>query len=393
MRRLSPLTIRIYRNRRRGKHKSNRLRYIVFMALFISLLFGWFFVVQAQSTSSHLNLDEKTFQEKPNMLENKNLLEKSLAWIMGIDFNNPRSLLLRQIPSLAIMAEIEDDAELAYDDGRGRYVDPPVESQPPLEWILEENGKKVATLAGQALNQNKAKAAEKALVLLKKEDMRKEVFIYHTHNRESYLPWLKGVTKPERAYDVQQNITLVGQRLAEELESRGVGALVSTTDYAKIIPTFSKSYAYSLKTLKTALAENKDIQYVFDLHRDSQPKEKTTITIDGKPYAQIYIIIGKQNPSWKKNYELGVRFHKKVEELYPGLSKSVYTKMSGNGEYNQAAFGQSILIEVGGVENTKEEVFRTTEAMAEAIAALIHETRSVPVNAASNQTEKKGENE
>jgi stage II sporulation protein P len=391
MRRVSPFTSSIYRNRRRRKQKTDHLRFVFFAALFISLLFGWLFVVQAQPSSSRLNLGEQTPRQIPNMLENENenLIEKSLAWFTGVDFTDPRSFLSRQIPSLAILSEPGVDAELAYDDGLGKYIDPPVESLPPLEWVLEENEKAIIASVGQASNRDKTEA-DKSSISLTNEAMNKQVFIYHTHNRESYLPWLNGVSKPDRAYDEKQNITLVGQKLAEELEARGVGAMVSTTDYAKRIQNYSKSYDYSLKTLKSTLAKHKDIQYVFDLHRDSQPREKTTVTINGKLYAQIYIIIGRQNPSWKKNYGLGVRFHKKLEKLYPGLSKSVYTKKAGNGEYNQSAFEQSILIEVGGVENTKEEVFRTTEAMAEVIAALVGETRSIQVNAVSNPTIKEG---
>lgn len=48
------------------------------------------------------------------------------------------------------------------------------------------------------------------------------IYIYHTHNRESFLPYLKGTDKPEDAYHSKANITLVGNMLGKALERKGV---------------------------------------------------------------------------------------------------------------------------------------------------------------------------
>jgi stage II sporulation protein P len=357
----TPFTSRIYRKGRKSRHVSSRVRFTIVLLLSIGLAYSWLFLVQAHIVSfSSPTFAASKALDSPGQIEDKPLLQKMFFWFTGVDVDQPRSLLAGQIPSLT--GWMEQEAELAYDDGLGRYMDPPMESNPPLEWILNENETPNAVGEnGQTLGWTEVNADT-------------NVFIYHTHNRESYLPWLDGVKDPNRAYDENNNITIAGRKLGDELEARGVGAVVSTKDYAKVIPSYAKSYAYSLKTLKNTLNQHSNIQYVFDLHRDSQPRKKTTVMINGKTYAQIYIIIGKRNPNWNKNYELGVRFHKKVEELFPGLSKSVYTKKLGNGDYNQSAFPNSVLIEVGGVGNTKQEVFRTVEAMAEVIAELVQES-------------------
>lgn len=359
----TPFQSKMFHKGRRGRHPSIQFRWIIVAFLWVSVAISWLLVETGPSSE----LDE-----------DKHMLKKVVVWLTGVDFDQPRSLLTGQIPSITYRSDQE--AELAYDDGQGRYVDPPIESQPPLEWILQENETPLLAINGQAMEwtEIKADSTSNNQEAMAQEFDSKTVFIYHTHNRESYLPWLKGVESPNRAYDEKNNITVAGKKLGEELEARGVGTIVSTTDYAKIIPSYAKSYAYSLKTLKNNLNRYKQMQYVFDLHRDSQPRKKTTVMINGKTYAQIYIIIGKQNPNWNQNYELGVRFHKKMEEQFPGLSKSVYTKKVGNGDYNQSAFPNSILIEVGGVGNTKEEVFRTIEAMADVVSDMVYESNLEP---------------
>lgn len=195
-------------------------------------------------------------------------------------------------------------------------------------------------------------------------------FIYHTHNRESW----NSETSNDDAQSTKNNITLVGQRLAEELEKHGLGAMVSDTDYPTAVPDYEweYSYKYSRKTVKEAIASNDELQYVFDLHRDSQARKYTTAEINGKSYAQVYFIIGQRNPNWKENEAFALKIHEKLEEQYPGLSRGIWGKNanSGNAEYNQTLSSQSVLIEVGGIDNTLEESYRTAKALADVIAQI-----------------------
>lgn len=75
------------------------------------------------------------------------------------------------------------------------------------------------------------------------------VFIYHSHNRESWLPELIKVTDPDLAYDPEKNITLLGERMKQRLQELGIGTIHSTIDYPSTIRDFkySKSYVYSKK--------------------------------------------------------------------------------------------------------------------------------------------------
>jgi stage II sporulation protein P len=211
---------------------------------------------------------------------------------------------------------------------------------------------------------------------------RNVAFIYQSHNQESYLPELQGVKDPDKAYDPQTNVTKVGLRLAQKLEQEGIGAVHSDKNYPAIEKGFNYyySYKYSLKTLQEASTSHPDLKFYFDIHRDSQRREKTTVRINGKDYAQIYFIIGGKNPNWKENEQFASQIHQTVEAKFPGISKGSFAKAGeGNGVYNQTFSTNSILIEIGGVDNTLEECYRTADALAAAISEVILNVRKVDV--------------
>lgn len=204
----------------------------------------------------------------------------------------------------------------------------------------------------------------------------KAVLIYHTHNRESWLPELKGVTNPDFALDQNKNITLVGERIKQKLEKRGVATLHSDKDYPASVKDFKypSSYKYSKKTVQEAFSSHPNINYLFDIHRDSQKRSKTTKRINGKDYAQIYFVIGEKNPNWEKNLKFTKKIHDQLNAKYPGISKGIYQKnANGNGEYNQSMNPNSTLIEIGGVENTLAESYRTADLLAEVVSNIYYD--------------------
>lgn len=214
---------------------------------------------------------------------------------------------------------------------------------------------------------------------------RKVVFIYHSHNRESWYPELKSKKDPNSD---SVNITLVGKRLSKELEALGVGSTHSSKDYSSSVQGYNwnNSYKYSLQTVRQALASNKQLKFFFDIHRDSQRRKKTTATINKKDYAQVYFIIGHRNPNWRENEEFANQIHERLERDYPGLSRGVWgkTAANGNGEYNQSVAPDSVLLEIGGVDNTLEESYRTVDVLAEVIAELYWENEEAVKVSAEN---------
>jgi stage II sporulation protein P len=86
----------------------------------------------------------------------------------------------------------------------------------------------------------------------------------------------------------------------------------------------------------------------------------------------VYFIIGHRNPNWRENEDFANRIHERLEKQYPGLSRGVWgkTAANGNGEYNQSVAPGSVLIEIGGVDNTLEECYRTADALAKVISDI-----------------------
>jgi len=59
---------------------------------------------------------------------------------------------------------------------------------------------------------------------------------------------------------------------------------------------------------------------------------------------------------------------------YPCLSRGVFEQgLQPKNTYNQDLHNNSVLLNIGGVENTFEEAYRTTGALAEAIKEILEE--------------------
>lgn len=198
------------------------------------------------------------------------------------------------------------------------------------------------------------------------------VFIYHTHNRESWLSETK--REGNSVNDKTRNITLVGRHLADALKDRGIGTEVNTDDiYQKLLDSgrkFPLSYAESLKEVEAAAKRNHELRYFFDLHRDDSNREETTVTISEKNYARIKFVIGMGNKNYEKNTRFAQELKKLLEKKYPGITRDVdpKSKNEGHGEYNQSISPGSLLLEIGGTENTPEECFNTADAFAAVFA-------------------------
>lgn len=164
----------------------------------------------------------------------------------------------------------------------------------------------------------------------------------------------------------------VGEKLQEELESKGIGTKVEKTDIQAILNkkgwSYAQSYQESREVVQAALARNRDLTYLIDIHRDSRRRKYTTIDINGKSYAKIAFVIGAENPNYEKNLKLANVLHKLLDKKYgKGLSRGIIELKGArtNGKFNQDLSENAILIEFGGIDNTFDELYRSAEALAD----------------------------
>jgi len=242
------------------------------------------------------------------------------------DFANPKSLLESQLNLLRMISTAGFDfSEKIYED-REEEIIPDLEDD-----AFEEDWTPPST--------PEFIASDKPLVA-----------IYTTHNAETY----EATDGKPKLEGQNGGITKVAAKLGQALEAKGVPVIRSTTihDY----PSFPKSYGNSEKTIKAMLAKNPSVQIVIDVHRDAGVNRREVVKINNKDAAKIMLIVGTnarlEHPDWKKNKAFAETIHKKMEELYPGLSKGIRMQ---DGRYNQHVHPHAILIEVGNAEKTTLE--------------------------------------
>ncbi len=211
-----------------------------------------------------------------------------------------------------------------------------------------------------------------------------EVLIVHTHATESFMLEERDyytTTDYSRTTDETKNMIAVGEIVAAEIKAAGFSVLHDKTlhDY----PSYTGSYTVAAKTIKSYLEKYPSIKIVLDIHRDAiggggNDKAKVVKEINGKNAAQVMLVMGSQTgnvsgfPNWKQNLRLAMRFHQKLETMYPGLARPLLLKSS---KYNQNLTTGSMLLEVGTDANTLDEAKYSAELVGKALSALLSDLR------------------
>lgn len=235
-------------------------------------------------------------------------------------------------------------------------------------WLFSLGGKDFVTNFVQSPRANDTKSTQ---VITEPE-----VLIYHTHNRESFLPDINK-TDVKDAWDEKINVTLVGDKLKLSLEENGIGVKHDKTDISNILLEkglpFSDSYMVYRETLEAIYNQNKSLKIAFDVHRDSLvDSAKTTVRIKEKDYARIYFVLSGSHNNYKQNEQFAILLQEKMEHEYPGITRGVrISKGPQQSTYNQDLFNRSIIVEVGGPKNSLEEVNSTMEAFSEIMTEVI----------------------
>ncbi|WP_164216215.1 stage II sporulation protein P [Virgibacillus sp. YIM 98842] len=318
-------------------------------------------------------IENRAFQQAyPNDQAMPNLSTELLQIATSIKPNDPRSLLGNEIPGFSVYDRI-----LIAGEGTN-YANMPVESSPPLEEVLRER----EAVFDEEEKETEVKEQPKEETTPTTEG-RNVVFIYNTHNRESFLPHLPDVTNPDHAHHDEVNITKVSERFAQALEEKGIGSLVDDHDFMNILNErdwgYGQSYQASREIVEEAMAGSNDLNYVFDIHRDSISRDKTTTEIDGESYGRILFVVGAEHEEYEKNLELAKELHNLLEDKYPGISRG-YLPLEGartNGIFNQDLNENALLFEFGGVENTLEELYRSADILAEVFSEYYWDAEAV----------------
>lgn len=335
-----------------------------------SIFASWTSNVDQSIFTYMLSLENKSFAiSNENVMEQPQIAQSLFNLVTSIKFHDLKSLLGHELPGFSTY----ENRIIIAGEGLDELSPLSHESGPPIEDILKDR---------KAIDDSEVEEKEPEEQPHTTEG-RKVVFLYNSHNRESFLPHLPDESDPNAAHHKEVNITKVSERIANSLESYGIGASVDDTDIMNILHEngwkYGKSYQASRPVVEEAISQNEHLQYILDIHRDALPRKKTTIDINGESYAQIMFIIGAENKNYEKNLSLATELHYLLDEKFPGLSKGVITKEgpNSNGIYNQDLHENALLLEIGGYENTLEEMYRSADAIAEVFSDYYWEAEKV----------------
>ncbi len=314
------------------KRRTHKKR-IVFFFLAFFLLFGYFssrMVSKVSLKGSHEELLSILLSHgnrfmKDTSKKEKNLLTKTVSYLLQVDLKKPSTLLATNYQSVWKDADIKEPEQ----------IDKKVEAKEKL--------------------QNKDP----------------QIYIYNTHQKEEYKP------SSFLEYSVSPNVMLASYILKEHFDKKGYPSLVEERSVQDEVSRLGQKYYYSYRVsrsfMEDAKINNPTLTYFIDVHRDSVSREITYLEKDGKGYAKILFIVGLENPNYQENYAFTKKIFDVMESKVPGITRTIYEKQGEgvDGVYNQDFSPYTILVEIGGEENTVDEVYNTTLVLAEAYLAVI----------------------
>ena len=209
-----------------------------------------------------------------------------------------------------------------------------------------------------------------------KEGYKPYIYLYNSHQTEEYIP------SNFLSYTVKPTVTINNYIMEEVFNKNGYDVLIEERSIKEILNNNGWNYASSYKASRVYLEDVKksypSLEVFIDVHRDSLKKDRTSVTIGDKDYAKIIFLIGLENSNYQENLNFTEKINNIIESSYPGLSKGIYKKGGAgvNGVYNQDFSNKTILVEIGGVDNTIEEVMNSAIVVSNAISEVIGQVES-----------------
>lgn len=190
------------------------------------------------------------------------------------------------------------------------------------------------------------------------------VYIYNTHQTEEYAAGSLAT------YNITPTVYMASFILKKTLLNYQINAIVEEsnlkTDLNNHGWNYNKAYYISEEWLYNAIKKYPTLKYFIDLHRDSVSE---TITINNLTYAKMMFVIGTNHEHYKENEALVLSIYQYLNEHYQGVMKETFYR--NNSDFNQNFNVGDMLIEIGGPDNTIDEIYNSTLIFAEALANII----------------------
>lgn len=190
------------------------------------------------------------------------------------------------------------------------------------------------------------------------------IYIYNSHQTEEYAT-LKN-------YNLTPTVLTASYILKDKLNDYGIESIIETSDFKSDLKkngyTYSDAYLVSRMWLENL--NNPNMKLYIDLHRDSVNYTYSNIIVNGKDYAKLMLVVGK-NYDYEENMKVAEKIVEEIEKINKEISRGIFTREKG--KYNQDFNRNCILIEVGGPESTYESVSNSLEVLSLAIKNYLGE--------------------
>ncbi|CAM5195788.1 Stage II sporulation protein P OS=Ureibacillus acetophenoni OX=614649 GN=SAMN05877842_102263 PE=4 SV=1 [Ureibacillus acetophenoni] len=200
-----------------------------------------------------------------------------------------------------------------------------------------------------------------------------DVLIYFTHSHETYKPFVESEKGTVAVYDSSTNLYSMQSMIESYFKLNGLTTKILEVDNQAVMKQkglpFHLAYDSVRPYVSKELEQNK-YDLILDIHRDAVGADATTITHNNVKYAKIAFVIGAENPNYQTNLAYSKSLSESLNKIIPNISRGALIKKGEgvNGVYNQDLAKELLVIEVGGIDNTEDEVYRTISILAQAIS-------------------------
>ncbi len=200
------------------------------------------------------------------------------------------------------------------------------------------------------------------------EDNPPIIYIYNTHDTEKYSsPFTSD-------YTITPDVKIASYILKDHLNDLGINSYVETKSISEYLKTHNLNYNGSYRASREYMLEelkNHDYKILIDIHRDSVNYKYTLYEKNNKKYARIMFVLATKHDNYEKNREFINYINDKLNDNYKGISRGIMIRE--NEVFNQDLSENAILIELGGVDNTIEEINNSLEVLANILNEYILE--------------------
>lgn len=194
-----------------------------------------------------------------------------------------------------------------------------------------------------------------------------KVYLYNTHDTEKYsLPFTSD-------YSITPDVKLASKILKEYLNNYNIDVYLETSSMKEYLSKNKLKYTDSYEASRYYLKKNLISEYklIIDIHRDSIRHKYTLYEKDNIKYARVLFIISTSHKNYKKNKKVADTLNNILNENYKGISRGV--SLRDDITYNQDLNENIILIKIGGIDSTLEEINNTVEVLSKTINEYLKE--------------------